>query len=590
MDIDVARHSLSHVMAAAVMDLMPGVKLGIGPAIDNGFYYDFGVPEGQKFSPEFLDQVTARMKQIIDSGENFVHQTLPLAETRERFVDSGQNFKVELIDDLAADGQTEANIYKTGEFVDLCRGPHVDNTRHLKSVAWTLDRVAGAYWKGSEKNPMLQRIYALAFEDKKALKKFIAAREEAAKRDHRKLGAELDLFFISEEVGKGLPIYLPKGATLRRVLERFVVDEELARGYEHVYTPSLGRRLLYDISGHLAHYSESMYPLMDLNDDQYVLRPMTCPHHFMVYKHKPRSYRDLPMRIAELATQYRREQSGELSGLMRVMAFHLADAHIVCRPDQLYDEFFGALDLVQFVMAKLGLTDVINYRASLRDDEEDKYVDNPEAWEHGQKTLLDIAEKAGIDYTVGEGEAAFYGPKLDVQTKNVMGKEDTIFTMQIDFALPERFDLTYTDSGGQPARPVAIHRSSIGALERTMAFLIEHYGGAFPTWMAPVQVRLLTISEAQEDFSQGVADKLKAAGLRVETDFRNESLGKKIREGRLQRIPYLLIIGQKEMEAGMVTARNRDTGEQHTLGVDDFVAALAGEDKDKSLELGADLS
>lgn len=588
MDLETARHSLSHVMAAAVLELVPGTQLGIGPAIDDGLYYDFLLPPGAKFTPEFLEQLTARMTEIIQADPEFIGHNVSLGEARELFQKDGQDFKVELIDDLGAQGATEVSLYRTGDFVDLCRGPHVAQAAELRKMGWQLDRVAGAYWKGTEKNPMLQRIYALAFVDKKALKKFVAAREEAMKRDHRKLGAELDLFFISEEVGKGLPIYLPKGATMRRVLERFVVDEELKRGYLHVNTPSLGRRYLYDTSGHLAHYSESMYPLMDLNDDQYVLRPMTCPHHFMVYKHKPRSYRDLPMRFAELATQYRREQSGELAGLIRVMAFHLADAHIVCRPDQLADEFLGAIDLVQYVMTCLGMTDVISYRASLKDDAKDKYVDNPEMWALGERLLMEMADKAGVEYSVGRGEAAFYGPKLDVQIRNVLGKEDTIFTIQIDFALPERFDLTYMDANSQPARPVVVHRSSIGAVERTLAFLIEYYAGAFPTWLAPVQARILTVSQDWEDYGAEVAGKLRAAGLRIETDFRGETLGKKIREARLQRIPYLAIIGEKEATAGVVSVRNRDTGEQHTLGLDDFVRELVREDATKALVLEAD--
>ncbi len=588
MDLDIARHSLSHVMAAAVLELIPGTKLGIGPAIDDGFYYDFLLPPEAKFTPEFLEKLTGRMNEIIQADPEFTGRNVSLDQARAMFEKSGQDFKVELIDDLGAKGATEVSLYTTGDFVDLCRGPHVARAAELRKIGWRLDRVAGAYWKGSEKNPMLQRIYALAFADSKALKKFVAAREEAMKRDHRKLGAELDLFFISEEVGKGLPIYLPKGATMRRILERFVVDEEIRRGYLHVNTPSLGRRYLYDTSGHLAHYSESMYPLMDLNDDQYVLRPMTCPHHFMIFKHKPRSYRDLPMRFAELATQYRREQSGELAGLIRVMAFHLADAHIVCRSDQLADEFLGAIDLVQYVMTCLGMTDVISYRASLKDDAQDKYVDNPEMWELGERLLMEMADKAGVEYTVGRGEAAFYGPKLDVQIRNVLGKEDTIFTIQIDFALPERFDLTYMDADGQPARPVVVHRSSIGAVERTLAFLIEYYAGAFPTWLAPVQARVLTVSRDWEEYGRGVADRMKAAGLRIETDFRGETLGKKIREARLQRIPYLVIIGEKEAAEGVVSVRNRDTQQQHTLGLDDFTASLAREDADKALTLTAD--
>jgi threonyl-tRNA synthetase len=590
MDLQTARHSLSHVLAAAVLDLIPQAKLGIGPAIDDGCYYDFLLPPEAKFTPEVIDKITARMTEIIQADPEFTAESVSLDQARDLFQKTGQDFKIELIDDLEADGATQVSLYRTGDFVDLCRGPHVARAAELKKMGWLLDRVAGAYWRGSEKNPMLQRIYALAFTDKKALKKYLADREEALKRDHRKLGAELDLFFISEEVGKGLPIYLPKGATMRRVLERFVIDEEIKRGYLHVNTPSLGRRYLYDTSGHLAHYAESMYPLMDLNDDQYVLRPMTCPHHFMIYKHKPRSYRDLPMRFAEMATQYRKEQSGELAGLIRVMAFHLADAHIVCRNDQLADEFLGAIDLVQYVMTCLGLTDVISYRASLKDDARDKYVDNPAMWALGEKLLMEMADKAGLQYSVGRGEAAFYGPKLDVQIRNVLGKEDTIFTIQIDFALPERFDLTYMDADGQPARPVVVHRSSIGAVERTLAFLIEYYAGAFPTWLAPVQARVLTVSQDWEEYGARVAEQMKEAGIRLETDFRGETLGKKIREARLQRIGYLVIIGEKEASQGVVSVRNRDTGDQHTLGLDDFTANLAGEDAGKALTLTADQS
>jgi len=587
-EIEVCRHSLSHVLAAAVKRLIPSVQLGIGPAIENGFYYDFLLPEGQGITADLLPKIEDEMRAIIKEDAPYERSELAIAEAKQRFPAEREPFKLELIEELEGEGNATVSVYQTGDFVDLCAGPHVESAGHLRSLGFCLDRVSGAYWRGSEKRPMMQRVYGLAFPSKKELRAYLAAREEAMKRDHRRIGAELELFVTSEAVGRGLPLLLPKGATLRRVLERFAVDTELARGYSHVYTPPLGRKKLYETSGHWEHYQESMYPPMDVAGEEFVLRPMTCPHHFMMYNHRPRSYRELPMRLAEIAPQFRREQSGELSGLIRVMMFHLADAHIICTPEQLADEFLGVIDLVDYIMTCLGIKDVISYRASLRDDDSEKFVDNPEFWAMSEKILVEIMDKAGMKYEVAEGEAAFYGPKLDVQMRNVLGKEDTIFTIQIDFALPERFDMLYTDRDGTEKRPVVIHRASIGCLERTMAFLIEYYAGAFPCWLAPIQARLMTITDDQLDYARETLAKLNRAGVRAELDGRNETLGKKVREGRLQKIPYLCTIGAKEVEAGALMVRNRDSGKQSLVAVDQFAENVARETREFSLTLGAD--
>jgi len=582
--INVARHSLSHALAAAVKRVCSDVKLGIGPSIDNGFYYDFSLPEGFTFSPETIEQVTTKMKEFLKEDHAYVKSVMTFEEAKKQF--ANEPFKLDLIAGLESAGEKDVSIYTSGDFVDLCAGPHVASTKELRSIAWQIDRVSGAYWRGSEKNPMLQRIYVLAFSTKDELKDYLKRREEAMQRDHRKLGAELDLFTFSDLIGKGLPLFTAKGATIRRVLERFIVDEELRRGYQHVCTPPLAKRKLYEVSGHWQHYKDGMYPPMDLGDDEIVLRPMTCPHHFELYNSKPRSYRDLPMRIAEIASQFRRELSGELTGLARVMMFTLADAHIVCRKDQLDAEFQGAVELIHFAMSKLGLSEAISFRASLRDKASDKYVDNDEMWEKGESVLMGILDKMGVPYTKSPGDAAFYGPKLDVQMKNVLGKEETVFTVQIDFCLPERFDMTYTDETGEKARPVVIHRSSIGCLERTIAFLLEYYGGALPLWISPVQVKTLTITDAQVEYGKIVDQALRQANVRTEIDVRNEKIGKKLREARLQRIPYLLILGEKEAQDNTVTVRNRDTGEQTTMLLADFVKAVAEEDKTQALKLG----
>ena len=585
-DIMVSRHSLSHVLAAAVKKICPECKLGIGPAIDEGFYYDFLLPEGFTFTPEVLKKITTEMKAFIKAGHSYEQRDLTLDEARKFFAE--EPFKLELIEKLGNEGHETVSLYQSGEFTDLCSGPHVENTKVLRPVAWKLDRVSGAYWQGSEKNPMLQRIYALAFPTKEEFKAYVKLREEAIRRDHRKLNETLELFTFSDLIGKGLPILLPKGATLRRVLERFIVDEEIKRGYQHVYTPPMGRRKLYEVSGHWEHYKDTMYPPMEVSDDELVLRPMTCPHHFMIYTDKPRSYRELPMRLGEISPQFRKEKSGELTGLIRVMMFTLADAHIFCTPGQLADEFRGVVELIEYAMKRLGIAPAISYRASLRDDSKDKYVDNPQMWEQGEATLLRILDEMEVEYVKSPGDAAFYGPKLDVQMRNTLGKEETVFTVQIDFFLPERFELTYTDSNGQKQTPVAIHRASIGCLERTMAFLTEYYAGAFPLWLAPIQARILTISDNHIEYAKELEQALLQAGVRVENDIRNETIGKKIREGRLQRIPYLIILGDNEVESRTVTIRNRDTGNQGSIPFDTCIKRLDGEHNNYSLTLEAD--
>lgn len=583
------RHSFSHIMAQAVMEIFQesNVKLAIGPVIENGFYYDFDLD--RSITMDDLKKIKKAMIKIINKNLTFRKEEIRADDARKMFQEMGQDYKVELIDDLVAEGHNTVSLYYHGEWCDLCAGPHVDSTKELNPKAFSLDRVSGAYWRGDEKRPMLQRIYGYAFYTKDELNHFLKEREEALKRDHKKLGKELEIYMTHPLVGRGLPMLLPKGATIRRVLERFIVDQELKRGYSHVYTPDLGTVDLYKVSGHFDHYHESMFNPIEADNDQFVLRPMTCPHHFMIYKNKLHSYNDLPIRLAEISPLYRYEKSGELGGLIRIRRFTLADAHIVCTPDQVFDEFKGVCQLIQFVMKSLGVEERCTYRASIRgsDKSKSKYVANDEMWKRGEETLLKIIDELGLDYTVGEGEAAFYGPKLDVQIKNVHGKEDTIITNQIDFHLAEKFDLKYISHEGKEERPVIVHRSSLGCLERTIAFLLEHYGGALPLWLSPIQVRILSIADKHTEYCREIENKLRSNGLRCEVDLRNESLGKKIREGRLQRIPYLLIIGDSELQDRTVTSRNRDTGKQATLAFDEFFNKIMhnSENRDLALEI-----
>lgn len=585
-DIMTVRHSFAHVLAACVQEICPGVKFGIGPAIDEGMYYDFLVPENFSFSAQILKQIKNKMKKFIRENHVFVQNRISLEAARKKFAQ--EPFKLELIDRLEKEEEKEVGVYQVGNFIDLCKGPHVEHSGVLQGGAWKLDRVSGAYWNGNEKNPAMQRVYALVFDSKEKLESFERRREEAAKRDHRKLGAELELFMFSDLIGKGMPMFLPKGATLRRILERFVVDEELKRGYSHVNTPPIGKKDLYKISGHVEHYDDGMYPTMDMGAE-YVLRPMSCPHHFMMYKHKPKSYRELPLRLAEIAPLFRRERSGELSGLSRIMLFHLADSHIICREDQVKSEFINVIRLVDFIMKKLGIDSIISYQASLRDPKKGKYIDDEAMWIKGEKLLLDILDKEKIPYKKSPGDAAFYGPKLDIQMRNVYGKEETVFTIQIDFVMPERFDLSYIDKDNKKKRPVVIHRSSIGCLERTIAFLIEYYKGAFPLWFAPEQVRILSLRDTHVDCANHVYSELLKRGIRVEKDIREENISRKIKEARHQRIPYLVIIGDKEVESSCISVRNRDSGKQNVLLLQAFLENIEEENKQKSLQLSADI-
>ncbi|PIZ69267.1 MAG: threonine--tRNA ligase, partial [Candidatus Portnoybacteria bacterium CG_4_10_14_0_2_um_filter_43_36] len=533
------RHSLSHLMSMAIMEIYPEAGLGVGPAIENGFYQDYGLPE--PISPELLPKLEKRIKELIKQNIRFEQHNMSFSEALKLY--KKDPYKSEVIRELKKAGEKKVSFYRSDWFENLCKGPHVKLTKEINPKAFKLTKIAGAYWRGNEKNKMLTRVYGVAFATEKELKDYLNQQAEAEKRDHRKLGKELDLFVFSDLVGKGLPLLTPKGAIIRQELERFITDEETKRGYLRTYTPDMAKVELYKKSGHWQHYQDNMYPPMNIDGEEYVLRPMTCPHQFMIYASRPRSYRELPLRYAEIAKQYRKEQSGELSGLIRVMAFSLADAHIICRPDQVEEEFKGVLELIEYVMKTFGIDDYW-YRFSKWDPKDKKkYVNKPKEWKETQAQMKKILDKIKTKYAEAEGEAAFYGPKLDIQLRNVNGKEETAFTVQIDFDLPEKFDLTYIDEKGNKKRPMAIHRSSIGCLERTMAFLIEHYAGAFPVWLSPVQAQIIPISQKFNAYAEKVAKRLKEENIRTELNDSDETLGRKIRHGELQKIPYLLIVG-----------------------------------------------
>lgn len=542
------RHSAAHVMAEAVLELFPGAKFAIGPAIDNGFYYDFDLP--RSLTPEDLEAIERRMRRSIDANYEFVRGEMTKEEAKRFF--AGQPYKLELIDGIDA---PTVSTYRHGDFIDLCEGPHVERTGQIG--AFKLHHVAGAYWRGDERRPMLQRIYGLLFETEEELRDYEARLAEAERRDHRRLGRELELFTTNELIGAGLPLWLPKGATVRRLLEEYILRQEREAGYQHVYTPNIAKRDLYEVSGHWEHYRDSMFPPMDLDHEQMVLRPMNCPHHILIYASKLRSYRDLPVRIAELGTMYRYEKSGVVGGLSRVRAMTLNDAHIFCTPEQVKQEFSNVMRLVERAYATLGITDY-GYRLSLRDPgDREKYVQNDAMWEMGERVLREAMQALGLPYTEAPGEAAFYGPKLDIQVRDVLGREETISTIQIDFHLPEKFDLKYIAEDGQERRPVIIHRGVVSTMERMVAYLIELYAGAFPLWLAPVQAVLIPIADRHIEYARAVADDLRAAGLRVEVDERNERMNAKIRDAQLQKVPYMLIVGDREREAGAVAVRTR---------------------------------
>ncbi len=568
------RHSATHILAQAVKRLFPTTKLAIGPAIDDGFYYDFD-KEGS-FSAEEIIKIEAEMKKIVKEDLQIERFELPRAEAIAFMEELGENFKVELIQDLPEDALL--SFYKHGEFTDLCAGPHLLSTKYVK--AFKLTQVAGAYWRGSEKNKMLSRIYGTAFTKKSDLDAHIERVEEAKKRDHNKLGRELKLFTTSDVIGQGLPLLMPNGARVIQLLERFVEDEEQKRGYVITKTPLMAKSDLYKMSGHWDHYKDGMFVLGDEAKDAEVmaLRPMTCPFQFTIYNNDQKSYRDLPIRYAETSTLFRNESSGEMHGLMRVRQFTISEGHLVVRPDQLEEEFKGVINLINYIMVTLGIQDDITYRFSKGDpNDKGKYIDNPEAWADTETKMKDILDHLGINYKTAVGEAAFYGPKLDLQFKNVHGKEDTIITVQIDFALPERFDMTYVDKDGAKKRPYVIHRTSIGCYERTLAMLIEKYAGAFPTWLSPIQVKVLPISEKYHDYADLVVEKLKAANIRTSGDFRAEKIGYKIREGRNERVPYLLIVGEKEAELNEVSVRSRKNGDEGALPLEGFIKEVKEE-------------
>jgi len=569
-DLDTLRHSTAHVMAAAVLDLFPGTLVGIGPATDEGFYYDFAFKD--RLLPEQLPKIETRMREIVKAAPPFIKEEVARDEALALFTRLGQPLKLELIRDKVTD--STARLYRTGDFVDLCLGPHVKDAGQLG--AFRLLSIAGAYWKGSEKNQMLTRIYGTAFPTEAELEEHLRRLEEAAKRDHRKLGKDLDLFLIDEMVGRGLPLWLPKGATVRRLLEEFVLRLERRDGYQHVRTSDIARLELYKMSGHWERYRESMYAPSRMEDEEWQLRPMNCPHHIRIYAHKPRSFRDLPVRLAELGTVYRYEKSGEVSGLIRVRAFTINDAHIFCRPDQLSEEFERVVQLILRVYQALGVKDFW-FRLSLRDDVSSKWMGDPAIWERAQDAARNALRAAGHRFVEAPGDAAFYGPKLDVQIKDAIGREFSLSTNQIDFLMPERFGLEYVTADQKMERPVMIHRAPIGSFERFMAYLIELYGGAFPVWLAPVQVVFIPIADRHLEAVQRLADRFRARDLRVEVDSRSERMQAKIRDAQLQKVPYMAVLGDREIEAGTINVRLREGGDQVALSVDAFVERLLGE-------------
>ena len=575
------RHSMSHVLAKAIKSIWGDVKLAIGPAIDNGFYYDIDME--QSIKPEDFGKIEDKMREIICNNEDFVRFELSKEEALEKFKDNP--YKVELINELP-EGEL-ITMYRTGDdFYDLCRGPHVENTKFLRGFAYKINRVSGAYWRGSEKNKMLQRVYVYGFLDKNDLKAYIHQMEEALKRDHNKLGRELGIFTTVDYIGQGLPILLPKGARIVQLLQRFVEDEEQRRGWLLTKTPFMAKSDLYKISGHWDHYKDGMFVLGDENKDKevFALRPMTCPFQYQAYLNQPRSYKDLPLRYNETSTLFRNEESGEMHGLIRVRQFTISEGHLMCTPDQLEDEFKNCLELAIYMLKTLGLYEDASYRFSQWDpDNRGKYIGTDEQWAEAQGIMKNILDKLEIPYVVGVGEAAFYGPKLDIQIRNVWGKEDTLITIQIDQLLAEKFGMEYTDSDGTKKNPYIIHRTSIGCYERTLAYLIEKYAGAFPTWLSPNQVKVITVSEKNNEYANKVAESLSACGLRVETDLDNESVGKKIRGAVLEKTPYILVLGDREMEEGTVAVRKRGSQDTTTMTLDQFKAEILNNIATKSL-------
>lgn len=567
--IDIMRHSTAHLMAQAIKRLYGKVNFGVGPVIEEGFYYDMDLEHA--ITPEDLPKIEKEMQRIIDENLPIERVEVSRDEAKAMFRDINDELKIELIDDIP-EGEP-ISIYKQGEFFDLCRGVHVPSTSKIK--AFKLLSISGAYWRGDSNNKMLQRIYGTAFEKESELKEYLRILQERKERDHRKLGKELELFTVSQKVGQGLPLWLPKGATIRRIIERYIVDLEEKLGYDHVYTPVLGSAELYKTSGHYDHYQDDMFPVMDMDNEELFLRPMNCPHHMMVYKNNLYSYRNLPVRIAELGMMHRYEMSGALAGLQRVRGMTLNDAHIFVRPDQLKEEFVRVVKLIEEVYKDFAITDYY-FRLSYRDPEDkEKYIDNDEMWETAQAVLKETMDDLNLPYVEAIGEAAFYGPKLDVQVKTALGHDETLSTVQLDYQVAERFDLSYIGEDGKHHRPVVIHRGVVSTMERFVAYLIEEYKGAFPVWLAPVQVQIIPVSlSAHIAYSNEIADKLKSAGIRVEIDVRDEKLGYKIRDAQTKKIPFALVIGDKEMEATSVNVRRYGRKETESMSFDTFLESI----------------
>ena len=568
-------HTCSHVLAQAVKRLWPEVKLAIGPSIDNGFYYDLLAPFS--FTPENLGEIEAEMRKICKEKLKLERFELPRAEAIKFMEEKGEPFKVELINDLPEDAVI--SFYKQGEFTDLCAGPHLDSTGRIKGNGIKLTACNAAYWRGDSNREVLQRIYGVAFPKKEELDAYLKEREEAVKRDHNKLGRELEYFTTVDCIGQGLPVLLPKGARVVQVLQRWVEDTEQKRGYLLTKTPLMAKRDLYKISGHWDHYLDGMFILGDPYDETkecFALRPMTCPFQYQVYLNRQRSYRDLPMRLGETSTLFRNEDSGEMHGLIRVRQFTISEGHLVLRPDQLEEEFKGCLDLAKYCLGTVGLLDKCTFRFSQWDpaNPNNKYEGTKEQWDHAQSVMARILKDLDVNYTVGIDEAAFYGPKLDIQYKNVYGKEDTLVTIQIDMLLAERFGMYYIDENGEKALPYIIHRTSLGCYERTLAYLIEEYAGALPTWMAPEQVRFLPVTDRAADYCAEQARKLEDMGFRVEVDYRNEKIGRKIRDAQMEKVPYMLVVGDRDMENGTVSPRHRADGDLGAMSMDEFSAML----------------
>ncbi len=563
--LEVLRHSTAHLMAQALKRLYGDVKFGVGPVIEGGFYYDFDMDD--KVSSDDFDKIEKTMKQIVNENHKIVREVVSKEKAKDFFKDDP--YKLELIDAIPED--ESVTLYTQGEFTDLCRGVHVPSTSKIKE--FKLLSTAGAYWRGNSDNKMLQRIYGTAFFDKKDLKAHLKMLEERRERDHRKIGKDLELFTNNQLVGAGLPLWLPNGATIRREIERYIVDKEVSMGYDHVYTPVLANVDLYKTSGHWDHYQEDMFPAMKLDEDEaMVLRPMNCPHHMMIYKNKPHSYRELPIRIAELGTMHRYEASGAVSGLQRVRGMTLNDSHIFVRPDQIKEEFKRVVNMIQDVYKDFGFEDY-RFRLSYRDPEDKhKYFDDDEMWEKAESMLKEASDELGLTYEEAIGEAAFYGPKLDVQVKTAMGKEETLSTAQLDFLLPERFDLTYIGQDGEQHRPVVIHRGVVSTMERFVAFLTEETKGAFPTWLAPMQVEIIPVNvDLHYDYARLLQDEIKSQGVRVEIDDRNEKMGYKIREAQMKKIPYQIVVGDKEVENQEVNVRKYGSEKQESVEKDEFI-------------------